>query len=91
MEPTLPSPLTHSIAQETLNFASKLGEQAEMLSAHVRDRLHPIMRQDGPTEQIGEKPQEQEYPPLFAELRTKFQVIKRSLDDIESSISRSEV
>ena len=82
-----------SVAQEILQFASRLAERSDSVSSRVLGKLQPVMLSDRSTgtaicEQVREA---REYPPLFEELKSRMQVIENSLQLIESAMSRTEI
>ena len=82
-----------SVAQEILQYASRLAERSDSVSSRVLGKLQPVMLSDIPTgTAICEKVREaREYPPLFEELRSRMQIIENSLQLIESAMSRTEI
>lgn len=79
-------------AQELLQFASRLAERADRISARVEDKLQLVMIPDSPCPPPCELSKEdRKYPPLFDELRNRLQVIENSLSNIEACITRTEL
>ena len=80
-----------SVAQEIIQFASRLSEMSEGLVARVQGKLQPVMLSDRPCGTVEKAREPREYPPLFEELRNRLQIIENSLRNIEGAISRTEL
>ena len=80
------------IAELITTFASRVAEQAGVLSERLSGKLAPVMTSDKPSVSGCMKADTQrEYPPLFEELRTKLQAIENALYGIENCLSRTEL
>lgn len=84
-------PPRDNVSVQILQFASQLENRASHINAFAHDKLVPIMRSASPEVCSDTKKPEEEYPPLFLDLRTYLQGIECSLNGIESALSRSEV
>lgn len=80
-----------TVAQEVMQYASRLAEMADKVSSRVQGKLQPVMLSDRPCGTVEKAKEPREYPPLFEELRNRLQVIESSLYSIENSISRTEL
>lgn len=78
------------VAIDVVRFAELLANRAQSLAERTNVKLHPVMTADYPRP-CAENLKEQEYPPLFAELRNNFQAIAGALDTIEHALSRTEL
>lgn len=79
-----------TIADEVLDFASSLSQRSELLSAVCNDRLSRISnKHPDPEKQCAEIVKQ--YPPLFDELRSHMLRIEAALNEISSSIERTEI
>lgn len=80
------------ISQSILSFASRLADKADSLATRTHNKLGPVMQSVPPSPE-GLKPVtgSQAYPPMFDELRERFNVIDRSLNSIEDALSRTEL
>lgn len=80
-----------TVSDEILGYASSLAEQINYLAERVHGKLRPVMVEDYPKAGCCEAVKSREYPPLFNELRNKFDSIKYSIESIESALSRTEL
>lgn len=78
-------------AAEVAIFAERLAKRAQDLAERVNGKLHSVMTSETlrPCEAIGKD--DQEYPPLFNDLRENFQAIAGALDSIEYAMQRTEL
>jgi hypothetical protein len=79
------------VAQEIMQFASRLAEMSNDLSLRVQEKLSPVMLSERPSATGEALKQPREYPPLFEELRSRLHAIESSLHIIENAMSRTEL
>ena len=82
-----------SVAEEVVNYASKIAEFSEFLQEKVIKKLNPIMKMSVPSVSAVEYNNEieREYPPLFSDLRHNMRRIENCLEVIEDAMNRSEI
>mgnify|MGYP001559326346 CR=1 FL=1 len=78
------------VAAEVAEFAQFLANRATALSERVNFKLESVMAADCPRPCDTER-KEQQYPPLFSDMRNSFRGIEVALDSIENAISRTEL
>lgn len=79
------------ISQSILSFASRLADKADSLATRTHNKLGPVMQVPPSPENLNSATVSQTYPPMFDELRERFNVIDRSLNSIEDALSRTEL
>lgn len=79
------------VSATVLSMAALVAKRAQAVADQVEAKLHSVMANSPspPCEAIS-KVQEQ-YPPLFADLRTELDAIAGALDTIERALSRTEL
>lgn len=78
------------VADEIMNYADSLLERIIRLNDRVYDKLRSVMVEDYPRESTEER-KLREYPPLFNDLRNKFDSIKNNIVFIENALDRTEL
>ena len=86
-----PAPEIICVGVEITDYAAQIVAKVEILATTLEDKLMPIMLSSIPVE--GNIPQEdsREYPPMFSDLRYKFDEIQEALERIKSCIERTEL
>jgi hypothetical protein len=79
------------VAAEICKFAAGLAERAENLAARLSGKLSPVTTSATPTCGMERGIDSKEYPPLFAELRTRFFTLETAMNQIEDTLSRTEL
>ena len=85
------APPREPIAAEICKFAAGLAERAENLAARVGGKLSTVATSPAPQCREDSKLDSREYPPLFAELRNRFFTLSSAMDQIEDTLSRTEL
>lgn len=85
------SAVRESVAAEICKFAAGLAERAENLAARMSGKLSPVTTSATPACGVDKKIDSKEYPPLFAELRTRFFSLETAMNQIEDTLSRTEL
>lgn len=80
-----------AVALLIAKFAGGLADRSEQLAERVHTKLYSVMTSDCPPPVEVAKLSGREYPPLFNDLRGKFQRISDSLDCIEYEMRRTEL
>jgi len=85
------TPKRESIARIILDRMSKAASFSEEISSRLNDRLTPVMMDTNEEKKDNSSKSEQEYPPLFAAMRTQLETIESSLAVMSRIIDRTEI
>jgi hypothetical protein len=76
------------ISVDVANYATRLADRAQRIAEDMSIKLQPVMVDAMPQEGNKRAPDEN-YPPLFSDLRNSFQGIENALDKIEDALLRT--
>jgi hypothetical protein len=80
-----------SIAVEICQFATELAERAANLAVRVDGKLSSVTTPAPPACVTEPRLEGRVYPPLFAELQDRFFTLSAAMDQIEDTLSRTEL
>jgi hypothetical protein len=78
------------IAHDIMNFIDRLATHATNTAARADNQLAPICLPDRPCDTCDEA-KDQEYPPMFNEIRDRLVIIDGALNRINNTLDRAEV
>lgn len=85
-------PIRKSVGTQVCQQGNMLADRAQKLVDRVFTKLQPVMRQNGPSTNDNRKEHVQEdYPPMFNDLRDSMDRIEQALNNIDEAISRTEL
>jgi hypothetical protein len=79
------------VAVEICRFAGQLAGRAAGLATWIDGKLSPITTPAPPACVTDNKLEGRVYPPLFAELQDRFIALSAAMDQIEDTLSRTEL
>ena len=79
------------LAADIMNYAASLATRAQNLAERVNGKLRPVMTSEIPRPIPDPAKDAREWPPLFHELRSCFDVVGDALESIEYAMSRTEL
>jgi hypothetical protein len=85
------APVQQTPATETVIRAENLAEQLQSLAERLDRKLRPVLGRESPIKEMGQDKVQQEYPPLFEELRTRLTRFEESMKYIEYTLNRIEL
>ena len=79
------------ISNEILERLKVLAEKAAAVNDRTQGKLTPVMISPRPVGTPEGMKEPREYPPLFAEIRERLNIIDAALDGISEALSRTEL
>lgn len=88
---TSAQPIPQSVGMQLLNHMETLIERERQIYSRLEDLLQPVLLPSNPCPTNGIGKDVEEYPPLFTEMRNKFQIMSSTMDGINALLDRVRV